>query len=121
MAKAIAVGMVMAFVFAGAAYAEPVSYTWTGMGVSVPGSSKCSTYRMTIDVTVDGKSVTGVLKQQGRETRQFETKADANGIFKAKVQLGDDNSMNVTGVITGNDGRVLLDGYCKFEGKLTRK
>ena len=42
---------------AGPAYAQPVAYSWTGMGTNVPGSSKCPTYKMTIDVTVEGRSV----------------------------------------------------------------
>jgi len=27
----------------------------------------------------------------------------------------------VSGTLTDKDSRILLDGYCKFEGKLTRK
>jgi hypothetical protein len=29
--------------------------------------------------------------------------------------------MDVSGTLTDKDSRILLDGYCKFEGKLTRK
>jgi hypothetical protein len=29
--------------------------------------------------------------------------------------------MDVSGTITDKESRVLLDGYCKFEGRLTRK
>ena len=29
--------------------------------------------------------------------------------------------MDVSGTIADKESRILLDGYCKFEGKLTRK
>jgi hypothetical protein len=124
MTKTLCAGMAAALVallVTAAVHAEPISYTWTGMGVTVPGSSKCATYRMTVDVVVDGKSVKGTLKQQGREERQFETTRDAQGLFKARVMLANDNAMNVSGTITDTEKRVLLDGYCKFEGRLTPK
>ena len=120
MSKAVAAGAI-ALAFAGAAHAQPVVYSWSGMGTNVPGSAKCSTYRMSIDVMVDGNKVHGVLKQQGRPERAFEATKDASGAFKAKVQLAADSSMDVTGTISERDGRVLLDGYCKFEGRLTPK
>jgi hypothetical protein len=119
MIKAIAVAtMVLA---AGAAQAAPVAYTWTGMGVNVPGSAKCATYKMTIDVTVDGKTVKGVFQQQGREERTFEATLDGKGMFKAKAALGGGGSMNVSGSISENESSVVLDGYCKFGGRLTGK
>ena len=104
-----------------AATAQPVAYSWTGMGTNVPGSSKCATYKMTIDVTVDGTTVKGLFQQQGRDQRHFETTMDAKGAFKAKAQLGGGSAMDVSGVISDKESRILLDGYCKFEGKLTRK
>jgi hypothetical protein len=120
--KAIAAGAIsIALLLAGAAEAQPVVYTWSGMGTNVPGSAKCSTYRMTIDVMVDGNLVRGVLKQQGRPERAFETTKDATGTFKAKVQLATDSTMDITGTVSEKEGRVLLDGYCKFEGRLTPK
>ncbi len=119
MIKAIVVGtMVLA---AGAAHAAPVAYTWTGMGVNVPGSAKCATYKMTIDVTVDGKTVKGVFHQQGREERNFEATLDGKGMFKTKAALGGGGSMNVSGSISETESSVVLDGYCKFGGKLTGK
>lgn len=124
MTKAHCTGMAaaaFALLAAAVAHAEPLAYTWTGMGVTVPGSSKCATYRMTVEVVVDGNSVKGVLKQQGREERRFETTRDAQGLFKAKVMLANDNTMDVSGTISDADKHVFLDGYCKFEGKLTPK
>ncbi len=120
--RVIAAGAVsLALLLAGTARAEPAVYTWSGMGTNVPGSAKCSTYRLTIEVTVDGKSIKGVVKQQGRPERTFQTTTDASGAFNAKVQLADDNAMDVSGTLSSGGGRVLLDGYCKFEGKLTPK
>ena len=124
MTKTLCTGLAAAafiFLAAAVAHSEAAAYTWTGMGVSVPGSSKCATYRMTVDLVVDGNSVKGVLRQQGREERRFETTRDAQGLFKAKVMLANDNAMDVSGTISDAEKRVLLDGYCKFEGRLTPK
>jgi hypothetical protein len=111
----------IALVAATAAFAQPVAYTWTGMGINVPGSNKCATYKMTIDVTVDGTSVKGRFQQEGRTERHFETKLDAKGAIKTKAELGGGNSIDVSGVISDKESRILLDGYCKFDGKLTKK
>jgi hypothetical protein len=107
--------------FSGAALAQAVVYTWTGMGTNVPGSAKCATYRLTVDVTVEGNAVKGVLKQQGRPERTFQATKDAKGAFKAKAELADGGNLDVTGSIAADEGRLLIDGYCKFEGKLTPK
>ena len=111
----------LAILGAGGVRAEPAAYTTTGMGTGVAGTSKCATYQITIDVTVDGKAVQGSFKQQGRPDRAFATTIDDKGAFKAKAEVGEGNTMDVTGTISGGEGRILLDGYCKFEGKLTRK
>ena len=121
MRKVIAAGAVAALFIAGAALAEPMSYAWTGMGINVQGSAKCSTNKMTIDVTVDGPAVKGRFQQHGRDERHFEAKIDDKGAFKTKAQLGGGSTIDVKGTISGTEGRILLDGYCKFEGKLTRK
>jgi hypothetical protein len=121
MMKTIGAGVALALLAMGSARADPVAYTWSGMGVGVPGSSKCATYRMTVDLVVDGNSVRGVIKQQGREERHFEATRDAQGLFKAKVLLSNDNALEVSGTVSDNEKRVLLDGYCKFEGRLTPK
>ncbi len=105
----------------GAAWAEAVTYSLTGMGSGVAGTSKCATYQITIDVTVDGKAVKGLFKQQGRPERSFTATLDDKGAFKTRAEVGEGNTMDVSGTITDKEGRILLDGYCKFEGKLIRK
>jgi hypothetical protein len=105
----------------GAAQAQQASYTWTGMGVNVPGSSKCATYKMTISVDVNGTAVAGHFQQEGRDARHFETTVGAGGVFKAKAQVGGGGSMDVSGIISDQKSDILLDGYCKFGGVLTKK
>ncbi|HSH99541.1 MAG TPA: hypothetical protein VLA02_02985 [Reyranella sp.] len=114
----MAIGLVLAG--AGTAWAEPATYTLTGMGAGVLGSSKCATYQIIVDVTVDGKAVTGSFKQQGRPERTFTSTLDDKGAFKAKAEVGEGNTMDVIGTMSEGDHRIFLDGYCKFEGKLTR-
>jgi len=104
----------------GAARAEPAVYSLTGMGTGVLGTSKCATYQIIVDVTIDGKAVTGSFKQQGRPERTFATTLDDKGAFKAKAEVGEGNIMEVSGTISEGDNRIFLEGYCKFEGKLTR-
>ena len=105
---------------AGAAWAQTAVYSLTGMGTGVPGTSKCATYQIIVDVTIDGKAVKGSFKQQGRPERTFATTLDDKGMFKAKAEIGEGNIMDVSGVISAGDSRIFLDGYCKFEGKLNR-
>jgi hypothetical protein len=105
----------------GPAWAESALYTLTGMGTGVAGTSRCATYQITIDVSIDGKAVKGLFKQQGRPERAFAATLDDKGAFKTRADVGEGNVMDVSGTIANKDGRILLDGYCKFEGKLTRK
>lgn len=100
------------------ANAEPAKYTWAGVG---DGSGKCNTYRMEIDISADGNAVTGVLKQQGRPERNFQATADANGVFKTTAQVGNGGSLDVSGSLKEGMSQVILDGYCKFGGKLTKQ
>jgi hypothetical protein len=116
----VAAGALAALAVVGPAGAQTTAYTWTGMGTSVDGSSKCATYKMTVDVTVEGKTVKGVFHQQGRDERRFEAALDDKGAFRTKAQLAD-GTLDVTGTISDKESRLLLDGYCKFEGKLTPK
>lgn len=102
-----------------AAQAEQATYSGTAMGTS--GSSKCPTYKMNMDVTVDGTAVKGLFKQEGRDQRHFEATLGAGGAIKTKAVVGGGGSMDVTGAINDKDGHVLLDGYCKFDFKLMRK
>ncbi len=106
---------------AGAAYAEPVIYTWTGTGKNVLGTTKCNTYQMTIDVSVEGDVVKGRFQQSGRPERTFETTLGRNGAIKTAAMVGGGGMMDVVGQIKDGDSKIKLDGYCVFEGKLTKK
>jgi hypothetical protein len=117
----IAAGIVAAALFAGTAYAQQAMYTWTGYGTNVPGSSKCPTYKMTINVTVEGNAVKGDFQQEGRDLRHFGATLGPGGTFKTTAVVGGNNHMAVTGSIAEGDSKVLLDGYCKFDAKLTKK
>jgi len=121
MLKAIVAGTLAALLLAGAAQAEPVVYSWTGYGTNPPGSSKCPTYKMVIDVTVDGASVKARFQQEGRPERKFETALGNNGAIKTAAMVGGGGMMDVTGQIKDGDSKIKLDGYCIFEGKLTKK
>src|SRR5262245_45429453 len=117
-----AAGTLAALLIAGSAGAQqPSGYTWTGMGTAVDGSSKCATYKMTVDVTTDGKTVKGMIHQQGRPERPFEAKLEQTGVFKTKVEVADGNTVELIGTITDKASRIFIDGYCKFEGPLTPK
>jgi hypothetical protein len=122
MSRILATGVIAAFVFGGAAFAQtPVVYTWTGYGTNVPGSSKCPTYKMNIEVTVTGKAVKGIFQQENRDQRHFETTLDKGGKIKTAAMVGGGGMMDVIGEITDAGGTIKLDGYCKFEGPLAKK
>jgi len=121
MLKAIAAGALAAALFAGAAHAAPAVYTWTGLGKNIPGSSKCPTYKMTIDVTVDGAGVKGRFQQEGRPERNFEATLGNNGAIKTTATVGGGGKMDVVGQIMEGNSNIKLDGYCIFEGPLTKK
>jgi len=111
--------MVLMFIV-GTAAAQQAAYSWEGMGVGVVGSSKCATYKMKIDVTVEGNHVKGSFQQDNRPERIFVAMADADGMFKAKAAL-EEGTLDVTGSIKGVNPTIVLDGYCKFGGRLTKK
>lgn len=119
--KGIVAGSMALFFVAGTAHAEPIVYTWTGYGVNVVGSSKCPSYKMTIDVTVDGDQVKGRFRQEGRPERGFQTTLGKNGAIKTAAMVGGGGMMDVTGQIKEGDSKIKLDGYCLFEGPLTKK
>jgi hypothetical protein len=123
MRKVIAAAALATLVAAGAAYGQtPAAYTWTGPGENVRGATKCPGYKMTITVTVQGTAVKGDFQQEGRELRHFEATLGQNGTFKTVAKLGQGNTIDVSGTIKdGGDSKLLLDGYCKFDAKLTRK
>src|SRR5258707_5967657 len=114
------VGALAGVLVAGTAQAEPVVYSWTGYGGNVPDSSKCPTYKMTIDVTVDGASVKGRFQQEGRPERSFDATLGNNGAIKTTAVVGGGGKMDVIGQIKEGDSKIKLDGYCVFEGTLTR-
>ena len=76
---------------------------------------------MTIDVTVAGNSVAAQFQQEGRPERHFEATKEAQGNDKTEAVVGGGNIMQVSGKITDADSTVVLDGYCKFGGHLTKK
>lgn len=119
--QAVLVGVFATALLAGAASAQQAAYTWTGLGVNVRGASKCPGYKMTIDVTVQGSQVKGLFQQEGREQRHFETTLGQGGAFKTVAKLGQGNTIDVVGTISDGGSRIKLDGYCRFEGPLTRK
>ena len=121
MTRTFAATTVALMLVAGVAQAQPVVYTWTGYGVNIPGSGKCPTYKMVIDVTVDGDTVKGTFQQEGRPERKFETTLGKNGSIKTAAMVGNGNMMDVVGQIKEGDSKIKLDGYCVFEGKLTKK
>ena len=100
------------------AAAEQMLYAGNSMGV---GTGKCATYRMAMEVAVDGSAVKGRIKQQGRPDRDFEAAMGAGGAIKTTAIVGGDNKMDVVGTINDKEAHIVLDGYCKFEGPLTKK
>ena len=120
--QVLAVAGVM-LVLGGVAHAEPVVYTWTGYGGYGPTSTgnKCSTYKMTVDVSVDGDAVKGVFQQVWRDERKFEAKLLPDGTFKTATTTGTGQPMEIRGVIKEGASHVTLDGYCKFEANLAKK
>ncbi|HEY2228068.1 MAG TPA: hypothetical protein VGI22_10080 [Xanthobacteraceae bacterium] len=99
------------------AQAEQMLYTGNSMGV---GTGKCATYRMDLEIAVEGGAVKGHLKQQGRPDRSFEATLGAGGTVKTKATVGGGEQMDVSGTINDKEARILLDGYCKFDFRLTR-
>jgi hypothetical protein len=76
---------------------------------------------MVIDLMVDGGAVKGKFQQEGRPERTFETTLGKNGAIKTAAMVGGGGMMDVVGQIKDGDSKIKLDGYCIFEGKLTKK
>ena len=121
MLKRLAVATLATLFLAGPALAEPPIFTWTGYGLNVPGSGKCPTYKMTIDVTVVGTDVQGRFQQEGRPERNFKATLGADMKFKTTAIVGGGNKMDVVGALKEGASTIMLDGYCLFEGKLTKR
>ena len=86
MMKRLAAATLATLFLAGPALAAPAIYTWTGYGENVPGSGKCPTYKMTIDVTVVGTDVQGRFQQEGRPERNFKATLGADKKFKTREE-----------------------------------
>jgi hypothetical protein len=121
MLKKVAVATLIGLLVAAPASAEPAIFTWTGYGINVPGSGKCPTYKMTIDVTVVGTDVQGRFLQEGRTERNFKATLGPDKKFKTTAIVGNGNRMDVVGSLKEGAQTIMLDGYCLFEGKLTPK
>jgi hypothetical protein len=121
MLKKVAVATLAAMLLAGSALAEPAIFSWTGYGLNVPGSGKCPTYKMTIDVTVVGTDVQGRFQQEGRPERSFKATLGTDMKFKTTAIVGGGNQMDVVGSLKEGAATIMLDGYCLFEGKLTKR
>ena len=85
------------------------------------GSGKCGSYRMGVNVTVAGDRIDGIFQQEGRPQREFHATASPSGVFKTEAPVGGGGTMSVSGSLQPNGGRVLLDGYCRFDTPLSRK
>jgi hypothetical protein len=119
MTGALTKGVALAVLLASLpAWAQKTTYAGNTMGV---GSGKCATYRMDMEVVIDGTAVKGRIKQQGRPDRSFNATLAAGGKLETRVVVGGDGSMDVIGTINDKEARVLLDGYCKFDFRLTPK
>jgi hypothetical protein len=119
MIGALATGVALAVLLVNLpAQAQQMLYAGNSMGV---GSGKCATYRMAIEVAIDGTALKGNIKQQGRPDRNFEATLGPGGAVKTKAVVGGGESMDVTGTINDKEARILLDGYCKFDFRLTPK
>jgi hypothetical protein len=119
--KRAAAAALAALLLAAPALAEPAIFTWTGYGLNVPGSGKCPTYKMTIDVTVVGTDVQGRFQQEGRPERNFKATLGADSKFKTTAIVGGGNTMDVVGSLKEGASTIMLDGYCLFKGPLTKK
>ena len=119
MIGALAKGVTLAALLASIpAQAQQMGFTGNSMGV---GSGKCATYKMGMEVVINGAAAKGHIKQQGRPNRDFEATLGPGGTIKTKVVVGGGESMDVIGTINDKEARILLDGYCKFDFRLTPK
>ena len=118
MRRTISVGVAALLATAVPALAQQTAYTWTGAG---QGSGKCTSYKMTVAVTVEGTAVKGMFQQEGRPDRHFEATLAAGGAIKTRVKLDAGSVMDIKGTIKEGETRIVLDGYCKFDAKLTKK
>jgi len=69
----------------------------------------------------DGDSVKGIFQQEWGDQRNFEATLTRDGTFRTTTMVGNGGSMDVERLIKDADSKVLLDGYCAFNARLTRK
>jgi hypothetical protein len=100
------------------AQTQTSDYAGTSYGT---GPGKCSSYQMSVEVTVTGNEVKGLFQQADRTKRHFEATRDASGAFKTQAVVGGRGKMTVTGTLRPDGGVVLLEGYCRFDTKLVRR
>ena len=132
---------------AGAADATPVTYTGKGSGDKVGqlapragnkviGTSRCAANEITVNVTVDGPSVTGFFREEHGGKHQFATTRDAKGAFKADIPRNrekgassggpshaglDDAVIHIHGVINDGEAEISVEDTCLFKATLTKK
>lgn len=111
---------ILAALAATAAQAQAQTSVYEGTSTG-SGSGKCSSYQMSVQVTVTGNDVKGLFQQAGRPQRHFEATRDASGAFKTEAVVGGGGTMAVTGTLRPDGGAVLLNGYCRFDTKLARR
>ncbi|MGE3652420.1 MAG: hypothetical protein AB7G10_29115 [Reyranellaceae bacterium] len=85
------------------------------------GSSRCPTYAMKMDLTVNGSDIKATFQQAGRDERNFAATANPDGTFNTVAIVGGGGKMKVTGKVAPNEATVRLDGYCLFDFKLAPK
>lgn len=85
------------------------------------GATRCPTYAMKMDLTINGSDIKATFQQAGRDERNFVAKADASGAFVSEAIVGGGGKMKVIGKVTPGEVTVRLDGYCIFDFKLTPK
>jgi hypothetical protein len=83
MTRALTKGVAPAVLLANLpAWAQQRIYTGNTMAV---GSGRCATYKMDMEVVINGTAVNGRIKQQGRPDRNFNATLAAGGMLKTKV------------------------------------
>ena len=100
------------------AQTQTSEYAGTSFG---SGPGKCSSYQMSVEVTVTGNDVKGLFQQAGRTKRHFNATRDASGAFKTQAVVGHRGKMTVTGTLRQDGGDVVLEGYCRIDTKLVRR
>lgn len=90
-------------------------------GQNQGGSTRCPTYAMKMELTVNGSDIKAIFQQEGRDQRNFAATAAADGSFVTEAIVGGGGKMRVTGKVTPTEATVKLDGYCIFNFKLAPK